>query len=148
MIRLQQLTLDLSIKDYATFANFIVGDSTHLLKVMRLLSTEDEPFFLCLYGETGSGKSHLLHALCQEFINVGKIPIYLSLHDKTQFTPEILRDLSQCDLIAVDDIETICGDLLWEEKLLHCFNQTMAARKKLVISSSMDPHLLTVQLSD
>lgn len=148
MNKLRQLTLDLLIKDYATFANFIVGDNTHPLEVMRLLSTKTGPFFLCFYGKTGVGKSHLLQALCQDFISVGNVPIYLSLCDRIKFTPEILQDLSQCDLIAIDDIEAICGDLLWEEQLLHCFNQTMAAGKKLVISSSMVPQLLTMQLPD
>jgi DnaA family protein len=115
---------------------------------MRLLSTKIGSFFLYFYGETGVGKSHLLYALCQDFINIGKLPIYLSLRDRAQFTPEILQDINQCDLIAIDDIDAICGDLLWEELLLNCFNQTTAAGKKLVISSSMAPHLLTMQLPD
>ncbi len=143
-----QLTLNLLIRDYATFDNYVTGANGYSLQVLQTLAGERGFNFIYLYGGTAVGKSHLLYALGQSFINIGATVLYLSLEDRKEFSPAILQGSSNYDLICIDDVELICGDGIWEETLFHCFNQLMVSNRKLVITAKCTPQLLPLQLLD
>lgn len=144
----KQLTLNLCFKDPASFANFFVGSNVQLITTLGSLWHADAPAFIYLWGQTGAGKSHLLSALCQLFGEKELTAAYMPLDDIEQFGPQILDDLASLDLICIDNLHLIAGNLVWEEKIFHCFNEILAQHKRIVITANVPPKTLNLALAD
>lgn len=147
MKHLNQLSLNLCLKDAATFSNFFVGTNKQLIDVLTNLITNTNQF-VYFWGQTGTGKSHLLNALCQEFSEHNLKAVYLPLEDANQLDPQIFEDLEQFDLLCLDDLDLIANNILWEEKIFHCFNKIMAQDNRIVITAHTAPQFLPLMLSD
>lgn len=140
-----QLALELSLDDQATFANFFPRVGV----VQVLAGLKDEAglheglhFF---HGAPGAGKSHLLQALCHE--QVGSV--YLPLELMVSLPPhDLLQNLEQAGLLAIDDLERIAGHNDWEEALFHLFNRARASRCRLLIAASRPAPELALSLPD
>lgn len=129
----KQLHLDFSLKDDATFANY-VGDAA------ELLMQKNE--WLYIWGKPGTGRSHLLQAVCHHKKN----SIYLT--SLKQLQAEILIGLETVDVICIDDIHEILEDPLWEESLFHLMNAVMDNGKQIILSGNKPATQLKVKLAD
>ena len=130
---MKQLPLNLHWLDYATFANFFIGDNREAVTYLQNLWVMPERS-VYLYGNAGSGLSHLLQACCQMATEHGKTAAYLSLQ-RPEFSPEILDGLEQLDLLCIDDVQVIAGQRPWEESLFHLYNRVLSSSAHLVIAS-------------
>jgi DnaA-homolog protein len=148
MKNLKQLALNLCLKDEATFTNFYIGKNQQLFTVLTNFHVNTNTPFIYLWGKDGSGKTHLLQALCQIFGEHDFTAAYLPLEDVKELKVEMLDDLGSLDLFCIDDIHLIAGDLVWEEKIFHCFNELMVQNKKIVITAAMPPKELPFKLPD
>jgi DnaA family protein len=101
-----------------------------------------------LYGDKGSGKTHLLNALCLEMReNMGRA-FYLALKRLPKDAIASLQGLERLDLVCVDDLHVIAGDEAWEQALFHCFNRIREAGGRLLISSQQPLSELDINLPD
>ena len=148
MKNLNQLSLNLCLKDAATFSNFFVGTNEQLIKVLNNLVTNPKDKFVYFWGQPGTGKSHLLNALCQEFSEHNLKTVYLPLEDTKQLDPQIFDDLEQLDLLCLDDLNLVANNILWEEKIFHCFNKIIVHGKRIVITAHTAPQFLPLILPD
>ena len=146
--KFKQLSLNLCLKDAATFSNFFVGPNNQLVDVLGSLHINNEINFVYFWGSAGAGKSHLLNALCQLFDENGLSTFYLPLEETEQLNPQMLDNLEELDLICIDNINLIAKNNAWEEKLFHCFNNTIEHNKNIVITANASPQSLTLGLSD
>ena len=72
----EQLTLNLQIRPAPSLDNFAVGDNAELVSVLRTMAeTGSGPQFLYLWGETGVGCTHLLHAM-DPLAGVERVPAF------------------------------------------------------------------------
>jgi len=136
-----------------TFENFVVGKSNELAHAAcrRVAEAEEVPFNpLYLHGETGLGKTHLMHAIAWEFRR--RRPdariIYLSaekfmyhfvsaLRYKTTFAfKERFRNV---DVLMVDDFQFISGKDTTQEEFFHTFNTLVDNRRQVIISADRSP---------
>ncbi len=134
-----------------TFETFIVGNSNRLAHAATLAVAEHpgesyNPLFL--YGGTGLGKTHLLHALGQHPNVRGKHVLYVSSETFTndlinairnQTTPEFRRVYREVDVLLIDDIQFIGGKEATQEEFFHTFNHLYGANKQIVMSSDRHP---------
>ncbi len=148
MRNLKQLALNLCLKDVASFANFFIGNNQQLVAVLGQLPANNASPFVYFWGQLGSGKSHLLSAVCQLFGEHNLSVAYLPLEDAEHLDVQILDDLENLDLLCIDDLHLIAGNLGWEEKIFYCFNNFLAHNKKIVITSSVAPQALPLKLLD
>jgi DnaA family protein len=139
----KQLPLGLSLKDNATFANFYPGDNVVLLEA---LAGRESPVFV--WGSAGSGKSHLLQAVCHAAAGQGLPPAYLPLAQHARLAPAMLEGLEQQAVVTVDDVHCIVGQADWEEALFHLFNRLREAGNRLVVSARCAPAALNLGLPD
>ena len=96
------------------FESFFAGTNDHIYKLLQT----NEQKFLWIAGEKGTGKTHLLQAKINQINHNQSKLMYLPMRDLNQFSPEILDDMDQMDLICFDDIHLVLGSRIWEEKLL------------------------------
>ncbi|WP_148253823.1 DnaA regulatory inactivator Hda [Aidingimonas lacisalsi] len=143
-----QLPLGVSIRDDATFDNYLAHGNASLVETLRRqLDADGEPL-LFLWGGEDVGRSHLLQAACHEASSRDRRSLYLPLAELWHFPPHILEGLEQLDLVAIDDLERVLGRRRWEESLFHCFNRLREAGTRLVISADASPRQLAFQLPD
>ena len=101
-----------------------------------------------LYGGAGTGKSHLLTAICDSYLEVGKSAIKVSLLELLDAPIEAITSLEMYDLVALDDIEAISGVPHWQKAVFHLINNNNEGGGQLVFSSRFAPIELKLELPD
>lgn len=139
-----QLPLGIGLKDTATFDNFYPAGNELVLQALQ----QGNDTALYLWGPVGSGKSHLLQALCHAAAAKGESPVYLPLQELVSLSPALLEGLEQQALIAIDDIQVVAGLSQWEESLFHLYNRVRDSGHRLVVSATSAPAGLTLTLPD
>jgi len=120
---MSQLLLDITPENKPTLDNFIVGRNSELLSVLRhALAGETSERCFYLWGENGSGKSHLLQACISEALKDRKA-IYLQ--------GEITGDI-EAATVAVDDVEQL--DDTEQIALFDLYNQMKESGGMLLVS--------------
>jgi len=138
--------------------SIIVNENAQLVSVLKAISREagsdaevvDRDInFVYLYGEEGTGRTHLLQAFTQSYSEYSPSGLiaYLPL-DNPQLVPEMLEGLSSFDAVCLDGLEHVLGDKAWEEAMFNVYNQLKEQGKTLIISGREAPSQLTVALQD
>ncbi len=137
-----------------TFENFIKGDSNQLARAAALAvannpgGTSFNP--LVLYGGTGLGKTHLMYALGNHALALGKAKraVYASSEKFTiEFVEAIQADrvnafshfYRSVDLLIVDDIQFFSGKEKTQDNFFHTFNTLYQLGKQIALSSDVPP---------
>ena len=135
------------------FENFIEKDGNALakkgsLEVVKNLGLKYNPQYnpLYIYGESGSGKTHLLQAIGNKVLenNPEKRVKYISAENLLENELEIqkVRD-AELDLLIVDDIQILGEkDDMIQEKFFNLFNSLHVKDKQMVFSSDTEPDQL------
>lgn len=135
------------------FENFLEKDGNALakkesLEVVKNLGLKYNSQYnpLYIYGESGSGKTHLLQAIGNKVLenNPEKRVKYISAVNLLENELEIQKVRSEeFDLLIVDDIQVLGEkDILIQEKFFNLFNSQHFKNKQMVFSSDTEPDQL------
>jgi DnaA family protein len=142
-----QIPLQLMPRRDSRFEDFVSGPNHALLAALKHMPAEPGSLVF-LSGSEGSGKTHLLNALCHETReNQGKA-FYLALKRLPEKATASLEGLEELDLVCVDDLHVVAGNEIWEEALFHCFNRIRENNGRLLISSQKKLSSLDFNLAD
>lgn len=138
-----------------TFERFVVG-STNRFAYTAAKKVAEEPGGaynpLFIYGQSGLGKTHLLHAIANQVRHnqPGWRILYVQSED---FVNELIGSLRRgidmqgfrdkyrnVDLFLMDDVQFIAGKDSSEEELFHTFNTLYEQKKQIVFTSDRPPH--------
>ncbi|HCO61957.1 MAG TPA: chromosomal replication initiator protein DnaA [Clostridiales bacterium] len=137
-----------------TFDRFVVG-STNKFAFTAAVKVANEPGGaynpLFIYGQSGLGKTHLLHAIANRVRD--SHPNYRILYIKSEdFVNELITNLRRgldmqefrnkyrtVDLFLMDDVQFIAGKDSSEEELFHTFNTLHEQGKQIVFTSDRPP---------
>jgi DnaA family protein len=143
-----QLPLYISLRDSATFANFLPADNAQLLLQLVDATSLKGERFIYLWGGPGSGKSHLLQAVCHALSASSHTGVYLPLAH-TGMRPEMLEGLENMPLIAIDDCQAIAGNRDWETALFNLYNRVRdRGEGHMIVTGSVNPQALGLVLPD
>lgn len=120
----EQYTLALPLSPDATFANYI-GEASEKLQHLESWNV--------VWGQPGSGRSHLLQALCRDEAELIK-PNYIYLAALKKLDPEVLRNLEMYAVVCLDDVDQVLGESAWEEALFHLLNSCKDHGTRVVLS--------------
>lgn len=144
-----QLSLPIHQLDGETFANFYGNNNLLLLDSLRKNFTRLRQQFFYIWGEEGCGKSHLLKAMTHQFFAENRTALYVPLSKSAYFSPEVLDNLEQQELVCLDDLQCVTGDKEWEIAIFDLFNRIKEyGNTLLVVSANQSPNGLPVQLPD
>lgn len=135
-----------------TFESFIVGNSNQFAyttskSVAEKPGKQYNPLFL--YGGVGLGKTHLLQAIGNYHIDLGKTVIYTTLeqfmnsftsHLRSQTMDRFRDKFRECDLLLIDDIQFLSRKEQTQEEFFHTFNELYNNNKQIVITSDRQPN--------
>jgi len=149
-----QLALNLRLRDVSSFENYFVARNReaveHLQRAVQGLGGAllAPASWLYLWGEPGTGKTHLLEAACRAAQEQGHAPLYVPLADKADITPALLEDIEQVPLVCVDDVDAIAGDTAWEAALFVLYERLRAHGGMLVLAARTSPAGIGLKLAD
>jgi len=138
-----QLPLQLSLRQSSTFANFSPGHNRELLDLLMKSAGAPVARVLFIWGETGSGKTHLLEALCHAVAGAGA---YVPLA-QPELTPALLEGLEAQRFVCLDDVQAVAGDAAWETALFQLYER-MGGESLLIATADASPRHLALRLPD
>lgn len=138
-----QLPLGIRLRPANTFDGFVPGADAEAVAWLRERAHDGVAF---LWGPPGTGKTHLLQAVCHQ--SAGARAAYLPLAGEAGLAPEALEGLDALDVVCIDDLQAIAGDDAWERALFSLFNGLRARGAGLVCCADRPPQRLGLQLSD
>jgi DnaA family protein len=142
-----QIPLQLEPRRPDRIEDFVAGPNADVLAAVKGLL--DEPGgSLFLSGPEGSGKSHLLNALCHFARERELAAFYIALRKLPGEAAASLEGLRILDLVCVDDLDSVAGNPVWENALFACFNEVRAANGRLLVSSKLPLSKLEFGLPD
>ncbi|MGI5902375.1 MAG: chromosomal replication initiator protein DnaA [Desulfitobacteriia bacterium] len=136
-----------------TFDTFVIGNGNRFAHAAALAVAESpaksyNPLFV--YGGSGLGKTHLMHAIshviCRNFPNLKLLYV-----TGEQFTNELIDSIRyerqvefrntyrKIDVLLIDDIQFLAGKEATQEEFFHTFNTLYEANKQIIISSDRPP---------
>lgn len=146
-----------SLNPKHTFENFVIGSSNRFANGAAVAVAENparayNPLFI--WGGSGLGKTHLLHAAGNyaQVLHPGLRVKYVSSEEFTNDYINSLRDDRQesfkrryrnLDILMVDDIQFLEGKESTQEEFFHTFNALHQANKQIILSSDRPPKQLT-----
>jgi chromosomal replication initiator protein len=140
-----------------TFDNFVIGQSNRFAHAAAVAVAEApakayNPLFI--YGDSGLGKTHLLHAIGDYALSL-YTGIRVRYVSSEEFTNDFINSIANnrgsafqaryrdVDILLIDDIQFLQGRAETQEAFFHTFNTLHDHDKQVVITSDVPPKHLT-----
>ena len=147
-ISLPQIPFEFGNFQKIDFTSFIEGENQDLLDFLNTMTKKKKNDCLYIWGSQGTGKTHLLQAACKQADDMNSQVTYIPLKQYEEFDSEIFNGLGKLDLICVDDLEFISGNLEWQQRLTLLYNEIRDNNNSIIISSTSSPKNIKIALDD
>ena len=142
-----------NIKENYTFDNFVEGKSNQLAKAAASQVADNpgnafNPVFI--YGGTGLGKTHLLHAVGNGIMEQKKDAKIVYMHSE-RFVQDMVKALQNnaieefkryyrsVDALMIDDIQFFANKERSQEEFFHTFNALLEGNQQIILTSDRYP---------
>ena len=140
------------------FDNFVVGDTNKFARTAAFAVAQNpglqyNPLFI--YGKSGLGKTHLMHAIGNYIVenNPNLKVLYTTSDDfrkdytgianlpanSLDYANEFKEKYRNIDVLLIDDIQYLVGAEKTQEEFFHTFNELHGKNKQIIISSDRSP---------
>lgn len=140
------------------FDNFVVGDTNKFARTAAFAVAQNpglqyNPLFI--YGKSGLGKTHLMHAIGNYIVeNNPELKVLYTTSDdfrkdytgiansssnSLDYANEFKEKYRNIDVLIIDDIQYLVGAEKTQEEFFHTFNELHGKNKQIIISSDRSP---------
>lgn len=140
------------------FENFVVGDTNKFARTAAFAVAQNpglqyNPLFI--YGKSGLGKTHLMHAIGNYIVeNNPELKVLYTTSDdfrkdytgiansssnSLDYANEFKEKYRNIDVLIIDDIQYLVGAEKTQEEFFHTFNELHGKNKQIIISSDRSP---------
>ncbi len=148
-----KISIPSNLDERFSFENFIEGRSNTIALAAALQTAQTpNPEFnpLLLYGSTGLGKTHLMHAIGNEIIKHNPDEVVCYLHSEI-YVNEMVKAIQQKSMEAfkhkyrsvttllIDDIQFFARKERTQEEFFHTFNYLLEGQKRVIITCDRYP---------
>jgi len=145
---MEQLPLGVRLRAAATFEQFHVGPNAQVVALLEERAVRDgRATPLWLWGARGSGRTHLLQAVCARATAAGLRSGYLPLAE-TWPQPDLLIGLEQLDVLCLDDVDRVSHEPAWAARLFTLYNALLEHGRSLIFAASAPPAGVEAALDD
>lgn len=142
-----------------TFENFVVIPANRLAHhaADNVCQSPGNHNPLYIFGATGTGKTHLLMAIADQFQKSGKTAKYLSCQQfcdemicaiKNGTNAEFRKKYYEADIVLMDELQYIAGKEATQAELLAILNKRVSDHKQTVFAGSITPSQISLWNSD
>ncbi len=128
--------------------SFLTGENEALIKLIKQITNKETNHTLYLWSDSGTGKSHLLQAACKQAAESELHVAYIPLNQLDELSAEMLHDLGELDLVCIDDVEEVIGQIEWQQGLTWLYNELKDNEHSLIISGHTSPASSKLELDD
>ena len=140
-----------------TFDNFVEGKSNQLARAASIQVSENSGKAynpLLIYGSSGLGKTHLMHAIGNAIFEKNPSANIVYLHSE-KFVQDMVRALQQnsidafkefyrrIDVLLIDDIQFFAGKERSQEEFFHTFNTLLEKNHQVILTCDKYPKEIT-----
>jgi DnaA-homolog protein len=129
-------------------ASFLSGENQSLVDLIKAVSNKEQTHRLYLWSESGTGKTHLLQAACKQAAESDLHVAYIPLKQLNELSPEMLHDLGDLDLVCVDDLECVAGNIEWQQGLTWLYNELRDKNHAMIICGNLSPQNIPLEVED
>ncbi len=144
---MRQLPLGVRIRDRAVFGTYFPAHNDQAVQHLSLLADNHRNDTTWLCGPHGTGKTHLLQAVCvqaSEHAHAG----YYPMAEMKSLGPDVLNDLPPMDCLCLDDVDAVLGTRDWDLALFRVLRDMQERGARLVMSAAVPPSLVKWSLPD
>ena len=159
IIKKEEKTFESNLRSIYTFDSFVVGESNKFAQAAALAVAENpgtmyNPLFI--YGNSGLGKTHLMHAIGNYIVDKHKLRVLYVTCDNfmndfmglarvnnqgnnlnyIEFFKNKYRNI---DVLIIDDIQFLGGAEKSQQEFFHTFNNLYNDSKQIIVSSDRSP---------
>jgi DnaA-homolog protein len=153
---LTQLPLSIGLRVDATLENFYISHANAMtVNAIKQFCQHPNEHFFYLWGNGGSGISHLLQAIQHQAAhsNIHYLPLAelfetAGSYSRNYSLEDMFSHLESLDLIVIDDLEKITDIENGEIALFHLYNRLRDQGKQLIVGAHASPRELPLQLPD
>jgi len=141
----EQQALPFALGERGSFRHFVAGRNGELVERLRKMGRASGNAFDCvwLFGDAGTGKTHLLQAVCNEQGNAAYIPAREIATDE-----DSIDAYGKFDTVTVDDVPEWIGTEASERPLMSLYNVLRGRHASLVLTAQRSPRDLKFALPD
>ena len=149
-----QLVLSVQLPDDEIFDNYLSKSNCAVVSQLGLFLDDpqqeqlNKPRCFYLFGLSGVGKSHLLHASSAYVAKLNKTSVCLSCAELLTLSVDVLDGLEQINVICLDDIQLLAGNKIWEQAVFDLYNRVLEQNNYLVVSGDQSVNQLGLTLPD
>ncbi|MDY0136813.1 MAG: DnaA regulatory inactivator Hda [Thiomicrospira sp.] len=137
---LVQLPLKMSLREDASFTTFVACEESLAWVLSQLQQIERVQDAGCYYffGESGTGKTHLLQGACRFYGERQKQSVFFPLaNESLPLIPDVLQGLEVTDLVCLDDVESVLGDVQWENALANLLAKSRVLGHRVLLAGQV-----------
>lgn len=143
-----QLPLGIRLPDSSVFESYLPGRNRLVIDALLAVVAGKGPTCIWLHGVGGTGKTHLLQAVCARAGREGRTAAYLPLPEVLDLGDELLAGFGELSIVCLDDAQAIAGRDGWERALFRLHQELDERGGRLLVSGTTPPAALPFQLRD
>lgn len=146
-----QLPLGIRLHDSSVFESYFPGRNQPTIDALVAVASGAATLVatcIWVHGTSGTGKTHLLQAVCARAGLEGRTAAYLPLLEVVELGEELLAGFGELSIVCLDDAQVIAGRDPWERALFRLHQELDERGGRLLVSGAAPPAALPFRLRD